>query len=101
MLDEAEFPQFASQRVGAWDVVGGAPFEPVTGDWQMATEHDDIAYKRLATTIDLSGATSATLDFTTSYGIESDWDYMFIEAHTVGQDDWTTLPDANLSLIHI
>ncbi|HEX9372672.1 MAG TPA: hypothetical protein VF897_16795, partial [Roseiflexaceae bacterium] len=26
---------------------------------------------------------------------EPDWDYVFVEAHTVGQDDWTTLPDAN------
>ena len=26
---------------------------------------------------------------------EPDWDYLAIEAHTVGQDDWTTLPDLN------
>ncbi len=24
--------------------------------------------------------------------MEPDYDYMFVEAHTVGQDDWTTLP---------
>ena len=29
------------------------------------------------------------------YNTEEDWDYVFVEAHTVGQDDWTTLPDAN------
>ena len=23
------------------------------------------------------------------------WDHVFVEAHTVGQDDWTTLPDLN------
>jgi hypothetical protein len=27
--------------------------------------------------------------------IESNWDYFFVEAHPVGSDDWTTLPDAN------
>ena len=26
---------------------------------------------------------------------EADWDFVFVEAHTVGQDDWTTLPDQN------
>ena len=25
----------------------------------------------------------------------SDYDYVFVEAHTVGQNDWTTLPDKN------
>ena len=30
-----------------------------------------------------------------SYDIEADWDFMFVEAHEVGSDDWTTLPDAN------
>jgi hypothetical protein len=95
MLPEDEFPQFASERLGAWAVGGGAPYEPVTGDWQMATDHDDIAYKRLATTVDLTGAATASLDFAASYGIETDWDYMFVEVHTVGADDWTTLPDAN------
>ena len=25
----------------------------------------------------------------------ADWDFVFVEAHTVGQDDWTTLPDLN------
>jgi hypothetical protein len=95
VLDESEFPQFASERVARWATEGGAPFEPVTGDWQMATGHDDVAYKRLATTIDLTGAATGSLDFSTSYGIETDWDYMFVEVHTVGSDDWTTLPDAN------
>ncbi len=95
VLDEAEFPQFASDRFASWDAGGLTPFEPVTGDWQMATDHADVAYKRLSRTIDLTGASAASLDFSTSYAIEANWDYMFVEVHTVGQDDWTTLPDAN------
>ena len=35
------------------------------------------------------------MSFWTSYDTEADWDYVFVEAHTVGQDDWTTLPDVN------
>jgi hypothetical protein len=95
VLDPTSFPQFASERLGRWAAGGSAPFEPVTGDWQMATGHDDVAYKRLATTVDLTGASSASLEFVTSYQIETDWDQMFVEVHTVGADDWTTLPDAN------
>ncbi|MEU8392676.1 hypothetical protein AB0C20_31790, partial [Micromonospora sp. NPDC048843] len=30
------------------------------------------------------------LRFFTSYEIEQDWDFMFVEAHEVGSDDWTT-----------
>jgi hypothetical protein len=26
---------------------------------------------------------------------EPSWDFMFVEAHTPGEDDWTTLPDVN------
>ncbi len=55
----------------------------------------DAAYKRLTRTVDLTGKTSGTLKFWTSYDTEPDYDYMFVEAHTVGQDDWTTLPDEN------
>ncbi|WP_133300652.1 immune inhibitor A domain-containing protein [Seongchinamella sediminis] len=95
ILPNTEFPQFASERLAAWDAAGGLPFEPVSGDWQMASGHDDAAYKRLSTTIDLTGASSASLEFATSYAIETDWDYLIVEAHTVGADDWTTLPDSN------
>jgi hypothetical protein len=31
----------------------------------------------------------------TSYDLEPAWDFMFVEARTAGQQDWTTLPDAN------
>jgi bacillopeptidase F (M6 metalloprotease family) len=61
----------------------------------MATGHDDVAYKRLARTINLTGATSASLTFKTSYSVEPNWDFVFVEARPVGTDNWTTLPDAN------
>jgi bacillopeptidase F (M6 metalloprotease family) len=35
------------------------------------------------------------MSFWTSFDTEQDWDYVFVEAHTVGQNDWTTLPDTN------
>ena len=52
------------------------------------------AFKRLTRTIDLTGQSSGALSFYASYNVELDWDYVFVEAHTVGQDDWTTLAEA-------
>jgi len=60
----------------------------------MWSQRADEAYKRLARTITVP-AGGATLSFWTSYELEPDFDYMIVEAHTVGQDDWTTLPDLN------
>ena len=50
-------------------------------------------YKRLTRTIDVP-AGGATLSFWVHRDTEPNWDFFFVEAHTVGRDDWTTLPDA-------
>ena len=90
----ASFPQFASE-VSAEYVSGIAgPFEPHTGSSFMWSQRADEGYKRLTRTITVP-AGGATLSFWTSYNLELDFDYMIVEAHTVGQDDWTTLPDTN------
>ena len=39
-------------------------------------------------------AGGATLSFWVTRDTEPTWDFLFVEAHTVGADDWTTLPDA-------
>jgi len=94
-LPPEEFPQFASSSAVDWIRPGGAPYDPRTGDWYVYSQQDDISYKRLTRTVDLTEASAGELSFWTSYDIETDWDYMFVEAHPVGSDDWTTLPDAN------
>jgi hypothetical protein len=94
-LSPAEFPQFTSSAVANWLRPGGAPYDPHTGEWYAYTQQDDVSYKRLTRTIDLTGASAGSLDFWTSYDIESDWDYAFVEARPVGTEQWTTLPDAN------
>ena len=94
-LPPDEFPQFASAAPIDWQRPGAAPFDPFTGDWYLFSDRDDISYKRLSRTVDLTGATTGELSFQTSYSIEADWDYMVVEAHPVGSDQWTTLPDAN------
>jgi hypothetical protein len=94
-LPKAQFPQFASSAPIAWDRPGGAPFDPKTGSWYVYSQQADASWKRLTKTIDLTGKTDGNLSFQTSYDVENGWDHLLVEAHTVGQDDWTTLPDAN------
>jgi hypothetical protein len=96
ILDPARFPTFAdSRRLATWTRPGAAPFAPTDGTYFMAANRTDEAYKRLRRTVDLTGKAGGELRFKTSFDLEQDYDYVFVEAHTPGQDDWTTLPDAN------
>ena len=94
-LPPATFPQFASQAPVDWLRDGAAPYDPFTGAWYLYSGRADQSYKRLTRTVDLSAAATGNLTFQTSYSTEQDWDYLTVEAHTLGQDDWTTLPDLN------
>jgi hypothetical protein len=91
---EDSFPQFESWPAAEYLSGLAGPFDPHTGQSFMWSERADEAYKRLTRTIDVP-AGGATLSFWTSYNLEQDFDYMIVEAHTVGQDNWTTLPDDN------
>jgi hypothetical protein len=98
ILPEADYPQFASDAPAVWDTGASGAFEPFDGTKYMYSQRGDVSYKRLMRTIDLTGVTAGdapTLKFRFSYDTEPDWDFVFVEAHTVGQDDWTTLPEAN------
>ena len=71
--------------------------QPVPSPRPSMPGRGDVSYKRLMRTIDLTGVAASddpTLTFRFSYDTEPDWDFVFVEAHTVGQDDWTTLPEA-------
>jgi bacillopeptidase F (M6 metalloprotease family) len=71
------------------------PFEPHSGDWHLFSGQADVSYKRLTRAVSIPDAGTGQLRFFTSYETETDWDYLFVEAHVVGSDEWTTLPDAN------
>ena len=94
-LPEADFPQFASVAPVKWGRPGAAPYDPHTGDWFMFSQWADQGWKRMTRTVDLTSATSGELSFQLSYDTELDWDYVVVEAHEVGTDIWTTLPDGN------
>ncbi|MBD3141639.1 M14 family metallopeptidase [Microbispora bryophytorum] len=95
VLPADRFPQFAASAPLKWQYDTGSPFSPHTGSWDVQSGQADVSYKRLTRTIDLTGKTSGELSFWTSYNTEPNWDFLTVEAHTAGQDDWTTLPDAN------
>jgi hypothetical protein len=100
VLPEDEYPQFASDTPAQWTGGGEAPYEPFDGDMYLYSERANQAYKRLTRTIDLTGVSAGdapTLSFQISHDTEFEWDFVFVEAHTVGSDpeDWTTLPEVN------
>jgi hypothetical protein len=95
VLPVDEFPQFASEASGQYVSAGGGPFDPFEGSWYAAARHADDSYMRLARTVDLTavGAGQAPkLEFALSYDVEPEYDNVIVEVHTVGQDNWTTLP---------
>jgi hypothetical protein len=93
ILPVSIYPQFESWPSMKYDRPGG-PFDPHSGDSYAYSQIADVSYKQLTRTIDVP-AGGGSLSFWTSYNTEPDWDYLFVEAHHPGQDDWTTLPDAN------
>jgi hypothetical protein len=93
MLDPARFERFASAPALRFD--RPERFTPSSGTQYAYAASTDEGYARLKRTIDLTGASSARLRFNLSFDTEPDADHVFVEAHEVGQDDWTTLPDAN------
>jgi hypothetical protein len=94
LLPPSQFPDQPTSWISAKYVRTGGPFDPHTGSHYMYSQIGDQSYKRLTRTISVP-AGGATMSFWTSYNTETDWDYVLVEAHTVGQEDWTTLPDQN------
>ena len=93
MLPVGEFPQFASQGAAEYASSGVDPYAPVEGTKYAGALHQDSSYMRLSKTVDLTGASAAELGFQLSTSLESGYDHVIVEAHTVGQDNWTTLPE--------
>ena len=99
MLAIGEFDLRAYREAGIayWDAVDTRLTEPVaprTGDQYALSQSADLAYKRLTRTIAVP-AGGGELSFWVTRDTEPGWDFFFVEAHPVGSDDWTTLPDEN------
>lgn len=102
VLPVGQFPQFESWSAGEYSTSsGGSPFAPVEGSWYMGMLHSDDAWSRLTRTVTVpADVTDARLEFRMSWNLETAYDHVLVEAHTLAADrspvdDWTTLPDAN------
>ena len=95
VLPPAQFPLWADSAAAAeWIRPFASPFDPHDGDWFLSAGTDDQAYKRLLKPFTVP-AGGATFRLWTSYDLETDYDYMFVEIHTASEDNWTTLADEN------
>lgn len=97
-ISNTELDAYSADGIDYWDAIDSdlmAPLASPTDGTRFALSGvADSTYQRLARTIEVpAGGATMTLDVMRD--IEPDWDFMVIEAHTVGEDDWTTLADAN------
>jgi Immune inhibitor A peptidase M6 len=96
VLPPDQFPQFASEAAGVYQGSAGSPFDPVEGAWYVGGVHVNDSYMRLVRTVDLTGVAAADqpqLRAQLSFDTEEGYDNLIVEAHPVGSDDWTTLPE--------
>ncbi|MGW8954820.1 M14 family zinc carboxypeptidase [Streptomyces sp. NPDC055709] len=94
-LPAAEFPQFRSAQAGRYSGVAN-PYAPYAGQSMASATHEDNDWKRLTRTVDLTGVTAADkpqLKLALNWNTEPGYDHAILEAHTVGAQDWTTLPE--------
>jgi hypothetical protein len=82
-------------RLKYWDAIHEDLIdEPASGEQFAVSQAAESAYKRLSRTIAVP-AGGATVSFQVDHQTNFGWDFFLVEAHTPGQDDWTTLPDTN------
>ncbi|MHB9862628.1 M14 family metallopeptidase [Streptomyces sp. YIM S03343] len=96
-LPAADHPQFAGAGAGQFSGTVN-PYGPYAGSFMAAAVHTDDAYKRLTRTVDLTGVSAAdqpALRARLLWDTEPGYDHAVVEVHTVGADDWTTLPEAS------
>jgi len=97
-IGEFDVRSYKHDGIKYWDAIDVDLFTPSalprTGMQFALSLQADFSYKRLSRTI-VVPAEGGQLSFWVTRDTEPGWDHFFVEAHTVGIDDWTTLPDLN------
>jgi immune inhibitor A len=70
---------------------------PKTGGYEYFGGVGDEIDTNMVTTVDLTGKTSAKLNFDSWYKIEKDWDYAFVQVSTDNGTTWASLGNGNTS----
>ncbi len=96
-IGEFDITAYRKGRIRYWDAIDPDLFtqiSPRTGAKYLLSQQANNSYKRLTRTISVP-AGGSQLSFWVNRDTEPDWDFMFVEAHHPGVDDWTTLADLN------
>jgi hypothetical protein len=96
ILKTDTYPQFTSTAPAEWVTGIAGPYEPHSATHYVYSQRADVRYQRLMNTFTVAPGEDQ-LSFFISYDTEPNWDFVFVEAHTVGQDDWVTLPVAGIT----
>ncbi|MFC4558310.1 immune inhibitor A domain-containing protein [Virgibacillus kekensis] len=64
---------------------------PAEGAFEYYGGKGDEVDNKMVTTVDLTNATNATLDFDAWFNIEQDWDFAMVQVSTDGGATWTSL----------
>jgi peptidase M1-like protein len=95
-IGEQVLTSYEQDGIRYWDAIDldlFTPFAtPTTGSRYASSQIAQLSYKRLSRVLAVPEA-GAELSFWVTRDTEPGWDYFFVEAHTPGADDWTTLPD--------
>ncbi len=100
--EQASVSQFGADYLGVLEgpltldfdgveTIGLTGAQPKDGRYMWWSNRGDDSVETLTREFDLSGVQQATLEFSTWYEIESDWDYGFVTVSTDGGETWTTL----------
>jgi hypothetical protein len=98
-IGEFDIHAYRKRGISYWDAIDpdllGPVATPTTGTQFALSGQANNSYKRLMHTINVP-AGGASVSFSITRATEPNWDFAFVEVHTVGTDaDWTTLQDAN------
>lgn len=94
-LGDLRLDAYERDGIRYWDGIPAGYFigiEPPSGERFLISQQGDATYKRLTRVISVPSE-GAELSFTVQRDTEPSWDFFFVEAHTLGEDDWSTLPD--------
>jgi len=95
-VGEFDVRAYETDGIRYWDAIDPVLLElvaePRSGEQFAISQATNFGYKRLTHTIDVP-AEGGELSFRVQRDTEPFYDFFFVEAHTVGQDDWTTLRD--------
>jgi hypothetical protein len=94
-IGEFDVDAYRADGIKYWDAIDPDLLRspaPRSGRRFAISQVSEPSWKRLTRTLTVP-AGGGRVSFWVQRDTEPNWDFFFVEAHTVGADDWTTLPD--------